>query len=284
MFERYTEKAGRVIFFGRYEASQFGSSAIDVEHLLLGLLREEKHALRWIPKAQSCETLRQQIENWIVREPPIPPSVDLPLSNASKHVLNRAKDEAERLNSRHIGTEHLFLALLQEPDSRAAKLLLEFGADLGMLRGEFAKQAEQQYSSITDLVKERIHQSVRPIATIHGTQRSLRPLLEAATVYRQQNCFWRKRSWTAQDAVMDKKTGKLSLDLSAAADTANFELLKGGWKKDHCGICRWELFETAENADHGTAYTNGRDWVCTECYETFWSRPDFISGSYSDLT
>jgi ATP-dependent Clp protease ATP-binding subunit ClpC len=46
MFERYTEKARRVIFFARYEASQFGSPSIETEHLLLGLLRESK----WLPK------------------------------------------------------------------------------------------------------------------------------------------------------------------------------------------------------------------------------------------
>jgi hypothetical protein len=50
MFERYTEKARRVIFFSRYEASQFGSPKIDTEHLLLGLIREDKALYRWLPK------------------------------------------------------------------------------------------------------------------------------------------------------------------------------------------------------------------------------------------
>ena len=50
MFERYTEKARRTVFFARYEASQFGSPVIDTEHLLLGLLREDKTVYRWLPK------------------------------------------------------------------------------------------------------------------------------------------------------------------------------------------------------------------------------------------
>jgi ATP-dependent Clp protease ATP-binding subunit ClpC len=53
MFERYTEKARRVIFFSRYEASQYGAQAIDTEHLLLGLLRENKPLYRWFEKTTS---------------------------------------------------------------------------------------------------------------------------------------------------------------------------------------------------------------------------------------
>jgi uncharacterized protein with PIN domain len=87
-----------------------------------------------------------------------------------------------------------------------------------------------------------------------------------------------------RDIVVERKTGKRTFDLNLAEDAANFELLKNGWKKDQCGICHWELFESKEIAEHGVGYTNGRDWICTECYEQFWDRPDFVSGSYSDLT
>jgi len=61
MFERYTEKARRVIFFARYEASQFGSPEIHSEHLLLGMLRENKNLRQWIPNAQP-ETIRAWID------------------------------------------------------------------------------------------------------------------------------------------------------------------------------------------------------------------------------
>ena len=284
MFERYTEKARRAIFFARYEASQFGSPTIDVEHLLLGLLREEKRAYRWVPKAESLQAIRQRIESWITRNPAIPTSVDLPLSKECQNVLHRAKDEAKRLNSKDIGTEHLFLAFLRETNSRTAILLLEFGADLEKLRVEFANQMREPYSSIADRVRQRILQSTFETIAIHGTHQSLGALLQAATHYRLQNSYWRKRAWTPRDTVVEKKSGKVSLDLSLAEDTANFALVKGGWKKDRCGICYWELFEAKEDAHHGVGYTNGRDWVCTECYERFWSRPDFISGSYSEMT
>ena len=63
MFERYTEKARRVIFFARYEASQFGSPYIETEHLLLGLLREDKTmANRFLRSQAALESIRKQIE------------------------------------------------------------------------------------------------------------------------------------------------------------------------------------------------------------------------------
>jgi hypothetical protein len=88
---------------------------------------------------------------------------------------------------------------------------------------------------------------------------------------------WDKRAWTNVDIVVAKKTGKVSFDLRLAEDSEHFELVKGGWKKDHCFICRWELFESQNDADHGTGYTNGHDWMCAECYAKFWEHPDFFS-------
>ena len=61
MFERYTERARRVIFFARYEASQFGSHAIETEHLLLGLIREDKNLTNRFLQAPSIESLRMEI-------------------------------------------------------------------------------------------------------------------------------------------------------------------------------------------------------------------------------
>jgi hypothetical protein len=55
-----------------------------------------------------------------------------------------------------------------------------------------------------------------------------------------------------------------------------------GWKKDHCVVCRWELYEAED--EHGTGYTNGRTWLCMECYERFVQRPDFFSSSQSEMT
>ena len=82
MFERYTEKARRVIFFARYEASQFGSPCIETEHLLLGLLREDKAlANRFLRSSTSVESIRKQIEAHTTLREKVSTSVDLPLSH-----------------------------------------------------------------------------------------------------------------------------------------------------------------------------------------------------------
>ena len=115
MFERYTEKARRVIFFARYEASQFGSPCIETEHLLLGLLREDKAlANRFLRSSASVESIRKQIEAHTTLREKVSTSVDLPLSHECKRVLAYGAEEAERLNHKHIGTEHLLLGLLRE--------------------------------------------------------------------------------------------------------------------------------------------------------------------------
>src|SRR5213075_2093679 len=115
MFERYTEKARRAIFFARYEASQYGSPYIETEHLLLGLLREDKALTnRFLRSHASVESIRKQIEGHTTIREKVSTSVDLPLSNECKRVLAYAAEEAERLSHKHIGTEHLLLGLLRE--------------------------------------------------------------------------------------------------------------------------------------------------------------------------
>src|SRR6185437_12066035 len=149
MFERYTEKARRVIFFARYEASQFGSPYIETEHLLLGLLREDKALTnRFLRGHASVESIRQQIEqNTLVREK-VSTSVDLPVSDEGRQVLAYAAEEAEVLSHKHIGTEHLLLGLLRVEKSFAAAMLTERGLRLSAVREELARgQVEPETKS-----------------------------------------------------------------------------------------------------------------------------------------
>ena len=143
MFERYTEKARRVIFFARYEASQFGAPAIEPEHLLLGLMREDKTlAGRFFPRAQiTIESIRREIEGRTILRERIPTSVELPLAPETKRVLHFSHDESDRLQHRHIGTEHLLLGLLREERSMAAQILFERGLRLAAVRDEIARQS-----------------------------------------------------------------------------------------------------------------------------------------------
>jgi ATP-dependent Clp protease ATP-binding subunit ClpC len=143
MFERYTEKARRVIFFARYEASQFGAPAIEPEHLLLGLMREDKTLTgRFFPRAQiTIEAIRREIEGRTLLRERIPTSVELPLAPETKRVLHYSHEESDRLQHRHIGTEHLLLGLLREERSMAAQILFERGLRLNAVRDEIARQS-----------------------------------------------------------------------------------------------------------------------------------------------
>src|ERR1700744_263388 len=120
MFERYTEKARRGIFFARYDANKFVLS----------------HA--------SVESIRKQIEGHTTVREKVSTSVDLPLSNECKRVLAYAAEEAERLSHKHIGTEHLLLGLLREEKCFAAEILHERGLRLSTIREELARTTQEK--------------------------------------------------------------------------------------------------------------------------------------------
>ena len=180
MFERYTEKARRVIFFARYEASQFGQPYIETEHILLGLLREDKALTnRFLRTLGAVESVRRQIEKHVAIREKISTSVDLPLSNESKRVLAHAAEEAERLGHKHIGTEHLLLGLLREENSFAAEILKGRGIELTGVREDLAKVSmEKDVSGIrersgassdlaalyTDLTQKAAEGALQPVA------------------------------------------------------------------------------------------------------------------------
>jgi hypothetical protein len=129
MFERYTEKARQAIFFAREEASRFGSLCIESEHLLLGTMRSCELELNELLKLKDLEgALRAdlaasaQLDTISKR--------DVPLSNQSKRILAYAAEEAVRLNSPGIGSGHLLLGILREPEGGASRFLLAHDVDL----------------------------------------------------------------------------------------------------------------------------------------------------------
>jgi ATP-dependent Clp protease ATP-binding subunit ClpC len=141
MFERYTERARRVIFFARYEASQLGSNSIETEHLLLGLIREGKGLTsRIFSKSHlSMESIRKEIEGRALYRDKVSTSVDIPLSVDSKRVLGYASEEAERMLHNYIGTEHILLGLLREEKSVASTILAEKGMRLSAVREDIVQ-------------------------------------------------------------------------------------------------------------------------------------------------
>ncbi len=141
MFERYTERARRVLFFARYEASQLGSISIETEHLLLGLIREGKGLTSRIFARShlSLEGIRKDIEGRTVFREKVSTSVEIPFSGETKRVLQYAAEEADRLLHNYIGTEHLLLGILREERSVAATILNEKGMRLNTVREDIVQ-------------------------------------------------------------------------------------------------------------------------------------------------
>src|SRR5438552_1474910 len=141
MFERYTERARRVLFFARYEAGQPGSISIETEHLLLGLIREGKGLTSRIFARShlSLENIRKEIEGRTVFREKGSTSVEIPFSAETKRVLQYAAEEADRLLHNYIGTEHLLLGILREERSVAASILMEKGMRLNTVREDIVQ-------------------------------------------------------------------------------------------------------------------------------------------------
>ncbi len=136
MFEKFTEKAKRILFLARYEASQQGSKVIATEHILLGLLKEGEETTRELfTRANvSMDLLQAELERRGPNREKLSTSVEIPFSDETKRVLEFAEEEAERLMHPHIGTEHVLLGLLRLEESTAGRLLAERGMRLYSVR------------------------------------------------------------------------------------------------------------------------------------------------------
>jgi hypothetical protein len=150
MFQRFTEKARRVIFYARYEAGQYGSSWIESEHLLLGLLREDPSLLWHLMDEQGSRIdIRAKIEKRVARGERFSTSIEVPLTVDCKNILNLAIEESDRLGQPHVGTEHLLLGMLLVESSLAAQILMEMGIKPEPVRNQLSK------SSLGDAVTMR---------------------------------------------------------------------------------------------------------------------------------
>src|SRR4029450_1920121 len=148
MFERYTERARRVLFFARYEASQLGSVSIETEHLLLGLIREGKGLTSRIFARShlSLENIPKDIEGRTVFRAKGEAPGGIPFSAETKRVLQYAAEEADRLLHNYIGTEHLLLGILREERSGGGTIPMEKGGRLHQVREDIVQLLNEKTS------------------------------------------------------------------------------------------------------------------------------------------
>lgn len=173
MFERYTEEARRVIFFARYEASNYGSQYIESEHLLLGFVRERREILKkWFPGQRNIEAhIRDEINRRVSRSERISTSVEIPLTMECRKILQLAAEAADRLGQRQVQPEHVVIAILQVESCLAAQILTA--------RGLKASGVEKQIEQEARLGSTRLSLQRRGEATIEsGPSETLKEFLE----------------------------------------------------------------------------------------------------------
>jgi len=137
MFERFTDRARRVVVLAQEEARKFNHNYIGTEHILVGLIREDGGvAAKGLESLGiSLDAVRQQIEE-IVGIGEQAPSGHVPFTPRAKKVLELSLREALQLGYDYIGTEHILLGLIREGDGVAAQVLVTLGADLNQVRQE----------------------------------------------------------------------------------------------------------------------------------------------------
>ncbi|MBX3119632.1 MAG: ATP-dependent Clp protease ATP-binding subunit [Fimbriimonadaceae bacterium] len=137
MWQRFTERARKVVFYAQEEAQKFGEGYVSTEHLLLGLVREpDSVAARVLEKlGVSLSRIRAEVEKQLPRGD-ARPSQDMTLTPRAKRVIDLAYDEARNLNNNYIGTEHLLLGLIREGDGLAGRVLAKLSVELERARRE----------------------------------------------------------------------------------------------------------------------------------------------------
>jgi ClpA/ClpB-like protein/NTF2 fold immunity protein of polymorphic toxin system component len=153
MFELFTEGARRVVFFARYEANQYGSRAIETEHLLLGALKEDRNLIkRFSETSSTVELIRTEIEKHLTKAR-VSPGVDLPMSESCKRVMTHALNEALVLNHAYVGVEHLLLGIMREDKTPASQVLRGFGLDPSIVRQRISPNSHPHRVSVFALPK-----------------------------------------------------------------------------------------------------------------------------------
>jgi ATP-dependent Clp protease ATP-binding subunit ClpC len=201
MFERFTDRARRVVVLAQEEARMLNHNYIGTEHILLGLIHEgEGVAAKALESLGiSLEGVRQQVEE-IIGQGQQAPSGHIPFTPRAKKVLELSLREALQLGHNYIGTEHILLGLIREGEGVAAQVLIKLGADLNRVRqqvlqllsgyqgkepagataGGTAQEAQQSGSLVLDQFGRNLTQAARDgkLDPVIGRQREIERVMQ----------------------------------------------------------------------------------------------------------
>jgi len=141
MFNRFTERARKVIILAKKEAKRFNHDYIGTEHILLGLLKEGEGVAAVVLQKMglNLQQIRMEIEKIVKPGPSTVVSGDIPFTPTAKKVVELSSEEARSLGHNYIGTEHILLGLIREGEGVASQVLVNLGLDLNKVREEIAE-------------------------------------------------------------------------------------------------------------------------------------------------
>jgi len=138
MFNRFTERARKVILLAKEEAKRFNHDYIGTEHILLGLVREGEGVAAVVLQKMGLNLpqIRSGIEKIVKPGPSTVLSADIPFTPKAKKAIELSGEEARALGHNYIGTEHILLGLIKEGEGIASQILMDMGLDLDKVREE----------------------------------------------------------------------------------------------------------------------------------------------------
>jgi ATP-dependent Clp protease ATP-binding subunit ClpA len=222
MFERFTDRARRVVVLAQEEARMFNHNYIGTEHILLGLIHEgEGVAAKTLESLGiALETVRQQIEE-IIGQGQQPPPGHIPFTPRAEKVLKLALQEALQLGHNYVGTEHILLGLIREGEGVAAQVLVGLGADLSRVRQQ----------TITLLHGSRGEDEPGTMRAVWGSGRAgrgkrklLSQLLDRLDLIESRLSALEDRVGTGPDVhALDQQLEQIRRDKESAIDAQDFE-------------------------------------------------------------
>jgi len=222
MFERFTDRARRVMVLAQEEARMLSHSHIGTEHLLLGLIHEGEGVA-----AQALESLgiglqavRQQVEEVIGQGQHVPAD-PIPFTPRAKKVLELSRREALAMGHNYVGTEHILLGLLREGDGVAAQVLVRLGADLNRVR----QQVIQLLAGHQDKDGPKSGRAGRRAGQAGRGQHELPPeiLGRVEAIDARLSAIGRRVGAGPEVSDLDRQIGWARRDKEAAADAEDYE-------------------------------------------------------------
>jgi len=221
MFERFTDRARRVVVLAQEEARMLNHNYIGTEHILLGLIHEgEGVAAKALESLGiSLEAVRQQVEE-IIGQGQQAPSGHIPFTPRAKKVLELSLREALQLGHNYIGTEHILLGLIREGEGVAAQVLVRLGADLNRVR----QQVIQLLHGYHGAELEASGAGAWPRQAARAERRLLPQLQARITALESRLSAIEQRVGTgAQTLELDREIERVRREKVAAVDAQEYE-------------------------------------------------------------